>query len=337
MNHATRNRTSRSVGVVARGRSLMTGYRRYGAGFAIPVVVLALVASGCGGSNTVKDPKAEYFKQVDPEIQRIAKSAEITQRTLARVSAPNQLSASRTTLVRQLDLVDEARANLTARRPENEAVRPAYARVNNAATAHRRYLVQLTRSMGQTDGKGLATLDSAGKLATTTTQAWSKVSADGSTAADAIASAEIADVSGVRTALRAQATESAAKREEAKRAAAAEAARRTPVPVPVTGDRGVSPTVSLSEARAMTEQAWILIQNGRYSEAEYLSEQALTALAGSGDAREGNAYYNLGVSRLRQGRCSDALGPLAEATTKTGTSQQQRIRSETYAEAQRCS
>lgn len=316
----------------------MKSFIRRRTGVVLSLVVVSVVSvSGCGGSDTVANPTGDFITKVEPQIQRVVRSAEITQRTLARVSAPNQLPSSRTLLIRQLDLVDEVRAGVSKARPGDDAARPAYVRLNAAVTAHRRYLVQLTRAMGQTGGTGLSTLSSAENLATATTRSWSKVAADGSRAAESIAAAEIGDMSGVRTALRAEAAQSAAQREAARRAEAAEAARREALRT-TTPDypSDAVPSVSMSEARAMTEQAWIMIQNGRYSEAEYLSERALTALAGSGDDREGNAYYNLGLSRLQQGRCGEALGPLSESMTKTGTAQQMKVRSDTYAQAQRC-
>ncbi len=305
---------------------------------AISLAAVAIVMAGCGGSGSIDDPIQSYLQGVEPQIQRLANSAEFTQRVLARVSTPGQLPESRALLVRQLDLIDEVRTTVAAHRPEDAAARPGHVRLTNAMTAQRRYMVQLTRGMGQKEGKGLPTLESAGKLGATTKRAWAKVSADGSVAAEAIASSDLADVSGVRTALRTEATQAAATRQAAAQRAAAQAAaaeRRRQEVVPSDGGGGYAPATR-AEARALTDQAWSLIQSGRYSEAEQLSQRAVTALSGTGDGYEGNAYYNLGLSILRQGRCSDALWALGQSTGATGTAQQQRVRHDTYAEALRC-
>ncbi len=94
--------------------------------------------------------------------------------------------------------------------------------------------------------------------------------------------------------------------------------------------------VSLAEARRLTEEAFALNRSRRYAEAERLSRRALTALTGSGDPRETNAHYNLGLSLVRQGRCAEAIDPLQRSLVR-GTDQQIRIRRDTLAEAQRCS
>jgi len=115
-----------------------------------------------------------------------------------------------------------------------------------------------------------------------------------------------------------------------------ETVTETVTPSPPPSSPPTSGVVSMSEARAMTERAFTMTREGRYVEAEDLSRRALTALAGSGDPRETNAYYNLGLSLLRQGRCAEALDPL-ERSLSRGTTQQLRIRRDTLNEARRCS
>jgi Tfp pilus assembly protein PilF len=65
----------------------------------------------------------------------------------------------------------------------------------------------------------------------------------------------------------------------------------------------------------LNDRAWGLMQQGRYSEALPLLQQAVPALAGVGpaDPAEGYANYNLGYTLMQLGNCSEAQTYLARA------------------------
>jgi TolA-binding protein len=67
----------------------------------------------------------------------------------------------------------------------------------------------------------------------------------------------------------------------------------------------------------LNDQAWRLMQQGRYSEAEPLLEKAVAGLAGVGpaDPAEGYANYNLGYTLVQLGRCSEGQTYLERAQT----------------------
>lgn len=63
------------------------------------------------------------------------------------------------------------------------------------------------------------------------------------------------------------------------------------------------PTLSVAEATRLNDDAWALMQQGRYEDAVPLLERALPALEGAG-LPEAYASYNLGKSLLETGHCS---------------------------------
>ena len=66
-------------------------------------------------------------------------------------------------------------------------------------------------------------------------------------------------------------------------------------------------TVSMAEARQLTDQATAAMRNGDYETAVALAEQALTRLSGTGDIYEAYASYDAGNSYAELGDCARAL------------------------------
>jgi eukaryotic-like serine/threonine-protein kinase len=71
-----------------------------------------------------------------------------------------------------------------------------------------------------------------------------------------------------------------------------------------------SPTTespSVDEAKQLNDQAFGLMQEGRYEEALPLAQRALAGLEGSGEIEEAYANYNVGRSLIELGRCEEGL------------------------------
>jgi eukaryotic-like serine/threonine-protein kinase len=66
-------------------------------------------------------------------------------------------------------------------------------------------------------------------------------------------------------------------------------------------------TVALDEARRLNDQAFGLMNEGRYEEALPIAQRALASLEGSGDQYEAFANYNVGRSLIELGRCEEGL------------------------------
>ncbi len=84
-----------------------------------------------------------------------------------------------------------------------------------------------------------------------------------------------------------------------------------------------TPQPTASSPQQLNDDAWALMQQGRYSEALPLLEQAVPALQGAGpsDPTEGYANYNLGYTLVQLGRCSDGHS-LPEASAEARTAPQ---------------
>src|SRR5262249_39976659 len=77
-------------------------------------------------------------------------------------------------------------------------------------------------------------------------------------------------------------------------------------------------TAAISETpnpQQLNDQAWSLMQQGRYAAALPLLERAVPALRGAGpaDPAEGYANYNLGFTLLQLGSCAEAQPYLGRA------------------------
>ena len=68
-----------------------------------------------------------------------------------------------------------------------------------------------------------------------------------------------------------------------------------------------SSNISMSRARQLTDEAYYAMRRGDYNDAIALARQALARLQGTGDIYEAYAYYQLGNSLVRLGRCSEGL------------------------------
>ena len=66
-------------------------------------------------------------------------------------------------------------------------------------------------------------------------------------------------------------------------------------------------TPSASEAAELNNQAFALMNQGRYDEALPLLERAIVPLRGSGELPEAYTSYNLAKTRLELGRCDDVI------------------------------
>jgi eukaryotic-like serine/threonine-protein kinase len=88
-------------------------------------------------------------------------------------------------------------------------------------------------------------------------------------------------------------------------ATTAPATTATTAPTTTTAAPAESPSVG--EAKQLNDQAFGLMQEGRYGEALPLAQQALAGLEGSGEIDEAYANYNVGRSLIELGRCEEGL------------------------------
>jgi serine/threonine protein kinase len=69
-------------------------------------------------------------------------------------------------------------------------------------------------------------------------------------------------------------------------------------------------TVSADEAERLNNEAFALMNDGRYAEALPMLEKAIGALRGAGTLAEAYTSYNLATTRLELGRCDDVIALL---------------------------
>ena len=88
----------------------------------------------------------------------------------------------------------------------------------------------------------------------------------------------------------------------------------TSAPPPTTT---ATPQPTAAGPHTLNDQAWGLMQQGRYSEALPLLQRAVPALTGAGpaDPAEGYANYNLGYTLMQLGNCSEGQTYLERAQT----------------------
>jgi eukaryotic-like serine/threonine-protein kinase len=84
---------------------------------------------------------------------------------------------------------------------------------------------------------------------------------------------------------------------------------------PPTTTTTAAPQPTAAGPHTLNDQAWGLMQQGRYAEALPLLEQAVPRLQGAGpaDPAEGYANYNLGYTLVQLGRCSEGQTYLERA------------------------
>lgn len=287
---------------------------------ALIAAVLVMAITGCGSAGKA-DTKAPYRVSVEPQVRVLAGSATLIEKVLARVSSPNQLSATRRVVERQRDIVENARTALLGISPSAED-RPTHDALLEAAGAHRKFVVLLARVLSVKPRVGLDVLAQAQAAGTETIAGYRRFASLLPEAGSTSPQADLSDMSGLRTALRQQ-------------IALQEAAAKPPEPSPPVAPQPNVASLTLSDAQALTEQSYRMIKAGRPADGELLARRALTVLEGSGDRYEGNAFYNLGLSLLDRGRCRDALEPLSRALG-TGNEKQNQVRVGTYSQAQAC-
>jgi serine/threonine protein kinase len=86
---------------------------------------------------------------------------------------------------------------------------------------------------------------------------------------------------------------------------------------PPTTTTTAAPQPTAAGPHTLNDQAWGLMQQGRYAEALPLLQQAVPRLQGAGpaDPAEGYANYNLGYTLVQLGRCSEGQTYLERART----------------------
>jgi eukaryotic-like serine/threonine-protein kinase len=81
----------------------------------------------------------------------------------------------------------------------------------------------------------------------------------------------------------------------------------TATTAPTTTTTPTTESPSVDEAKQLNDQAFGLMQEGRYEEALPLAQRALAGLEGSGEIEEAYANYNVGRSLIELGRCEEGL------------------------------
>jgi eukaryotic-like serine/threonine-protein kinase len=74
-----------------------------------------------------------------------------------------------------------------------------------------------------------------------------------------------------------------------------------------TGTTAPEGSISASEAGRLNDEAFALMEDGRYDEALPLLERAIVPLRGTGSLTEAYTSYNLAKTRLELGRCDDVM------------------------------
>ena len=81
----------------------------------------------------------------------------------------------------------------------------------------------------------------------------------------------------------------------------------TATTAPTTTTAPATESPSVDEAKQLNDEAFGLMQEGRYEEALPLAQRALAGLEGSGEIEEAYANYNVGRSLIELGRCEEGL------------------------------
>lgn len=169
---------------------------------AIAVAVIFLVRGGDDDSAPAADEGPAYIDQIRAPLDRLTASAVAIGKTLGRASEPDEIPAVKRAADRQLDVVEAARRNLA----EIEVVgadRRAHAQLIRAAAEHRRYLVQLGRATsGEPSPESLAATNRARRTAAATVRAYRTFFTLVPQAPDAITGTDLADLAGLRAAIR---------------------------------------------------------------------------------------------------------------------------------------
>lgn len=291
---------------------------------------VVLVGGACGGNSK---ERSAYVQTIQADVAQLDQAAVSTRSTLNSIRTANQIQAAVGRLRDQQAAIEEATLRLAAVNPPKD-VTQAHSTLLDAIDLQRNATTTLVQALETTGPKGLATAERASSIGLNSKRKYAEVQKLLPELETSLDQADLTAPDGLKRALRqrtAQATATARREEAARRAAAAAAAAAAPRPTVPTGS-----SLTIAAARALTDESFRLINRGQLSEGEQMARQALERLSGSGDSYEGNALYNVGLSLLLQGRCSEATSFLA-SSLESGTAQQNVIRRSKYEQAIRCS
>ena len=292
---------------------------------------VVLVGGACGGNSK---ERSAYVQAIQADVAQLDQAAVSTRSTLNSIRTANQIQAAVGRLRDQQATIEEATLHLAAVNPPKD-VTQAHSTLLDAIDLQRNATTTLVQALETTGPKGLATAERASSIGLNSKRKYAEVQNLLPELETSLDQADLTAPDGLKRALRqrtAQATATARREEAARRAAdAAAAAAAAPRPTVPTGS-----SLTIAAARALTDESFRLINRGQLSEGEQMARQALERLSGSGDSYEGNALYNVGLSLLLQGRCSEATSFLA-SSLESGTAQQNVIRRSKYEQAIRCS
>lgn len=291
---------------------------------------VVLVCGACGGNSK---ERSAYLQAIQADVAQLDQASVSTRSTLNSIRTANQIQAAVGRLRGQQATIDEATLHLAAVNPPKD-VTQAHSTLLDAIDLQRNATTTLVQALETTGPKGLATAERASSIGLNSKRKYAEVQNLLPELETSLDQADLTAPDGLKRALRqrtAQATAAARREEAARRAAAAAAAAEAPRPIVPIGS-----SLTIAAARALTDESFRLINRGRFSEGEQMARQALERLSGFGDSYEGNALYNVGLSLLLQGRCSEATSFLA-SSLESGTAQQNVIRRSKYEQAIRCS
>lgn len=235
------------------------------AGVAFGVLALVVIAAAVGIGLLVAQPWSSsdeeaapepteqvaegYLGQIEAPFGRLTDSAVSIGKTLARVSAPSDLKRLGRNADRQLDVVENARKQLSTMNvaPEDQAAHEA---LLAASATQRRYLVTLSRTVSLPPEQGLALVPRVQSQAESLESRYGAFFALVPEAPDAITGSDLDDVAGLKAALttaKRRADELAAQEEEEAEEPATPAPAPTPAPSPgvYSGTSFSSPTGNL--------------------------------------------------------------------------------------------
>lgn len=201
-------------------------------------LVVALVFALGGSDEAAADsssarasgPDGEYVAAVRPPLSRLSTSVKVTSRSLANASRPRDVARVSRTARQQLALVQEMRSRI-ADVPRTDQSRRAAGELSRATQAHRQYLIALSRVSSLPAKRALKSLPGARNEARKALVHYRAVGRQIPGSVGGITTSGIADISGLRTALRAKvADEERAEREAAEARERARAASRPAAP-----------------------------------------------------------------------------------------------------------
>lgn len=198
-------------------------------GLAVALIVVLAGGSDDGAASAdakpaasrAQGPDGEYVAQIRPHVKRLSESARVTGRALGVASRPRDVPRVARTARQQMVLVQQVRGRV-ADVPAGHTSRKARGELSRATQAHRQYLGTLSRIAQLPTPRALKSLPRAQKQARKALRHYRAFSREAPGMIGGITTAELADMSGVRSALNAKRTkEQEAEREAAEASAAA--------------------------------------------------------------------------------------------------------------------